>query len=218
MKKLIFLFFLFLSSNVFCQSIEISGGILINNYFDKIDYFTTTERYYKSRNGYSLKLCNTSLIKSKYKFRYSISYSKYRGYAGLSVPTIGWGVNGIYEISALSIGLYPLNFKLLNTINFSFGIEFPTPIKAHFNGNSYNINTYNGGIRPINANIENEIANFSIGLSGYVSYSLKISKKIFITSNLYFYSGLKEEFNALHFMFDLFSRRGGFRLGLKRVF
>jgi len=219
MKKLILIFYWFLSLSAYSQSIHIEGAYILNNFFDNGKQLPSNiKSNYPSGNGYEIKFSNTEIFGANFKLKNTLSFTKYAGHIELNSLSNYPILNGFYEKSLISIGIYPINFSQLKHFDFSFGVEFSKLLNAHYRGQE-TVFSYFPFPNNTDSDFFEESSKYYIGQKSNISFNLKISEAIYLTAAYNFYLGFTKEFikyPSLIFSTDIFSIRNGFSLGLKR--
>ena len=201
MLKLLFSILFFLHFiNINGEKIELSGGLIKNNYFD---YSHDKEHFrskYSSGNGYSIgfslekNIIDSFLLKSTFKVENfeGALYTSNGGLAGNRVTDI--------EVNTLCIGLdiYPLNTKILKVINLNFGVSCNYLLKNEITGFQSWSGYFANGIQYFSSQNSNSINNnFRIGVICRFAYEILVHNNLFLLPQYLFYLGLTNEFRNI---------------------
>lgn len=203
---------LYLSS----QNLEITGGINKNLFID----FVNDNHYgasYRSEYGYSFGMGIDDVKVDWSTYRFTLNFTKYSG--GLEAHDISLGGGSIttaqIDKSILSMGAYPINFRIFKRMDLNLGVEFSILMDEHFKGTKSGWNIGNGSW---NKSLAEEYKRYSakqyFGLSGRLAYDIKITEKWFISPQYSYYFGLSREF--IEFPEASRSMRHYYSLGLQR--
>jgi hypothetical protein len=224
MKVAIFkIFLLLIISNSFGQTVEISCGANRNNYFDlqrENGHFITE---YNPDFGFSFGLSISDFKIDTLPMRISLLIDNYKG--GFYTTNSGLGGGNTTEAkvnkTTLGIGIYPLNVSIRNNFHFSFGGEVGLKLFDQTSGykSSWRMGT------PITypytytyMTIENDSVkinkNLVFGISGRISYDIRIKENWYINPQYKFYFGLTDEFENTEAKIK--SMRHSFLIGIIR--
>jgi hypothetical protein len=154
-----------------------------------------------------------------------LNFDNYKG--GFSVTNGGMGgastTTDQVRKNTLGLGLYPLNFKLFNKVEFNLGGEFGFLISDITTGKMSSWN-YGGGepgsYKSTLTNIDNHAEQINnskyFGFCGIVSYHFKISEKWLLSPQYKCYYGIKNDFKDVEA--SIKSLRNNFSIGISRVF
>ena len=179
------------------QKIEFSGGINQNSFFDLQAQDNHLQTKYDAGYGYSAGIFIYDIKFDTIHIGLSLRYDYYQGsfYSENSGLSYGHSTKAEVKKSTVGIGLYPLNFSVLNKIRFHFGIEFSVKLDDQYSGykSSWSIGP------PLTTTTDSTLkyldrSNFW-GICGRISYDFKINENWFIAPQYRFYFGLSEEFN-----------------------
>lgn len=208
----------FLSSlTAFSQNIEIIGGLNTNNFFDYQQNENHYSSSYSSDYGYAIRIGVDNIKVDWMNLMFSLSYDKYGGELEASDGGLGGGytANVKIEKSVISLGVFPLNFKILDRIDLNFGFELSRLINENFSGTS------NGWLMgqddweyDLNDKYDRYSSKSYFGLRGRIAYEFNISDKLAILPQYSYYFGLTNEFDE--FPEATKSKRSYFCIGLQR--
>jgi hypothetical protein len=189
--------FCFIISNISGQTIEFSGGMNRNHFFDWQKDNGGYHSEYTPGNGYSAELSLSELNFDSIPIKISLLVDNYKG----SFYTQFYAGGGSYqsfaetEKTTIGIGLYPLNFTILKKIKLSFGGELSYKIYDRTNGykaawGMYGQSSYiTFGDDSVQMNKD-----FIWGLSGKLSYNFDLNRDWAIAPQYKFYLGMSDEF------------------------
>ena len=217
MKKLFIGLIFFSSLTAFSQDIELIGGINKNDFFD----FQQNERHfsssYNSDYGYAIRIGIENIKIDRLTLRFTLGFDKYGGELTASDGGLGGGYTTDAKIdkSIISLGVFPLNFKIIDRIDLNFGFEISGLISENFSGTS------SGWLMgepywsyDLNDKYDRFSSNTYFGLRGRIAYDFNISDKLAISPQYSYYFGLSNEFDE--FPEATKSMRHYFCIGLQR--
>jgi hypothetical protein len=198
MKTIIILLISFFSLTLYSQSIEIFGGPnknIFHDYSDGEGHFMSS---YNPALGYNIGIGIDDIKIDWLKLRFTLCFDNYGGELEASDGGLGGGYTTNAEIdkSVLSLGLFPLNLKIIKRLDLNFGFEFSMLINETYTG------TKSGwlmGEPGWSYNIEDEYDRYSaltnFGLKARIAYDINLAKSIIISPQYSFYYGLSNEFD-----------------------
>ena len=196
--KYILILIIFLSSfTLFSQSIAITGGLNYNSFFDfKQDgnYYSSS---YSSDFGYSVGVELDDIKVRWLKLRLTFNYDKYGGKIAINEWSLGFDddTNAEIDKSIISLGIFPLNFKIIDRININLGLEMAGLISEDIIGTqSYWENGQYVWIKDLSDTDERFCARAYFGLRGRIAYDIRISDNLVISPQYSYYLGLSNEF------------------------
>jgi hypothetical protein len=210
---------IFLNSlNLFSQNLEIIGGLNKNSFFD----FQLNEEYYSSsynsEYGYAIRIGIENIKVDWLTLRFTLSYDKYGGEleaTGGSGLGGGYTTNATIDKSVISLGIFPLNFRIIDRIDLNFGFEFAGLINENFSGTSSGWSMVNPSWSyDLNDKYDRFSAKTYFGFRGRIAYDFNISDKWTISPQYSYYFGLTNEFDE--FPEATKSMRHYFCIGLQR--
>lgn len=130
---------------LFSQNLELVGGINTNRFFDFREgegHFNST---YNSQLGYSFRFAIQDVKIETLKWRFTLGYEKYGGEINVKDGGRGGGYTTQAKIgkSVISIGIFPLNFKIIDRIDINVGFEIAGLISENVNGTRSGWTIYN---------------------------------------------------------------------------
>jgi hypothetical protein len=202
---------------VFCQNIEVFGGINSNIFYDNNENDPHYSSSYKSDFGYCAGIGFESKKIDWLTVRFTLQLDNYGG--EINAYTDGLGSGNLTEATIdkwlISLGLFPINFRLFHKIDLNFGFEVSRLINETYNG------TISGWLyRQPNwsFDLQDKYNHFSlpicIGLRGRIAYDFKLSKTYIISPQYSFYYGLSKEFQE--FPHETKSMRHYLSVGIKK--
>ncbi len=215
-KNLIVLIFLS-SLTAFTQDIELIGGVNKNEFFDfqqNQGHYSST---YNSDYGYAIRVGIENLKVDWLTLRFTLGFDKYSSELTASDGGMGGGytTNARIDKSVISLGVFPINIKIINCIDLNFGFEFSGLISENYSGTS------SGWIMgepdwsyDLNDKYERFSAKTYFGLCGRIAYDFNISDKFAFSPQYSYYFGLSNEFDE--FPEATKSMRHYFSIGLQR--
>jgi hypothetical protein len=217
MKKIIFGIILFNSLTVQSQNIEIVGGLHKNRFFDTEKNEGHFKSSYISGGGYGIGFGIDSVKMDRLTLRFTVGYSHYKGEIIVSDGGLGkgYGVNTFVDKSILSLGAFPINFKIIKRIDLNFGFELSGLIGEKVNGLREDWIWNEGGtIKDLKQLYGIYSSKTTFGLVGRIAYDFNVTDKLAISPQYTYYFGLSSEF--AHFPEMTKSMRHAFSIGLQR--
>jgi len=216
--KTIFIGLIFINSlTAFSQDVEIIGGLNRNNFFD----FQQNEGHFRSSYdhdyGYAIRIGIENIKVDWMTLRITLGFDKYGGEITASDGGLGGGytTNAKIDKSEISLGVFPLNFKIINRIDLNFGFEFSGLISEDFSGTSSGwIMAEPDWSYELNDKYDRFSSKTYIGLRGRIAYDFNISDKLAISPQYSYYLGLSNEFDE--FPESTKSMRHYFCIGIQR--
>lgn len=217
MKSILIGMILLSSLTAFSQSIEINAGFNKNNFFDlqqDNDHYISS---YKSDYGYAIRIAIEDIKIEWMKLRLTLGFDKYIGGFNASDGGLAgsYSTNGKVDKSVISLGVFPLNFKILERIDLNFGVEFSRLLNDKVMGtNSGSIMNKPYWNDDLNEKYDRFSSNKYSGLRGRIAYDFKLSDKVSISPQYSYYYGLSKEF--LEFPETTQSMRHYFAIGIQK--
>jgi hypothetical protein len=201
--------------------LELNGGYIINHFHD-FGYDKEGPHYkseYQNGSGYGFLLGIEDLTEGIFRYRFTLAYFHYGGqfYTYASGLGSGVSVDGSVNKSLISLGLYPLGFKILRKIDLNIGFEIGALLHEDFSGNSSCWSISPSGCNyttDLNEKNDRLSALFYFGLSSRIAYNIKIINNLYISPQYSFYLGLSPEF--AEYSKKTRSMRHYFSLGIKK--
>jgi hypothetical protein len=198
MQKLILqTILLFSFYNLNAQTVEFSGGLNKNSYFDFVKNNGHSISSYTPGNGYSLGLSISDFRIDTVRMRITIMLDNYNGKIYTTNGSLAGGSETKAEVTktTLGMGLYPVNLSAKKSFHFSFGGELHYKLMHQTTG-------YKLGWHVTDPNkymtIDNDSVsinkNLFFGLSARIHYDLNIYKNWFFSPQYKFYFGISDEF------------------------
>ena len=219
MKTYFTILIMLIASNLFSQKIEIFGGLnknIFHDYNKDEGHFNST---YNSDNGYAVGIGLDSIKIDWMTLRFTLQFEKYKGKLDVSDGGLGGGYNTIANIdkSMISLGVFPVNFRLFKRLKINFGFVISRLIDESYNGIT---SGWLLGQPSWNYNLKDKYSrycsNTSFGFQGRIAYDFKLSNSIWISPQYLYYFGVTNEF--VEFPEETKSMRHYFCIGLKKKF
>jgi len=198
MKRIFISLILISSLTGFSQNIEIIGGLNKNNFFDfkkELGHYISS---YNSDYGYTIQVGIENIKVDGLKLRFTLGYDRYSGELTVSDGGIGGGytIDAKISKSVISLGVFPLNFKIIKHIDLNFGLELSGLIKENLSGtiSGWVLGQPNWGY-DLNENYNRLSSMAYFGLRGRIAYDFNISDKLAISPQYSYYLGLSDEFH-----------------------
>ena len=219
MKQVFTMLLMLCNLTLFSQKLELIAGMNKNIFFDYQKNEGHFNSAYDSQLGYSVHIATEDVKIDFVKWRFTLGYEKYGGEINARDGGLGGGYTTKAEIdkSVISVGVYPLNFKIIRSIDINVGFEVAALISENV------IGTHSGwqmGTNGYSYNLNDKYKRFSaktyFGLRGRVAYDFHISDKMAISPQYSYYFGLSKEFSE--FPEFTVSMRHFFGIGIQRSF
>ena len=197
MKQILAVLIILNSLTLFSQNVEILGGLNKNSFFDFMQNDVHFNSSYNSYFSYSIRIGIDDVKVDWLPLRFTLSYDKYGGKVNASVGGLGGGNTIIAEIdkSIISLGVFPINFKIIDRIDLNFGFEISGLINENFNGTE---SGWQMGEADWSYNLIDKYNRYSaktnFGLRGRIAYDFNISDELAISPQYSYYFGLSNEF------------------------
>ena len=217
MRNLTLTLILFTSLSAFSQNIEINGGLNKNNFFDFQQNEGHFSSSYNSDYGYAIRIGIENIKVDWLTLRFTLGFDKYGGELTASDGGLGGGYTTDAKVdkSVISLGMFPLNLKIIDRIDLNFGFEFSGLISENFSGIS---SGWLMGEPDWSYDLNDKYERFSsktyFGLRGRIAYDFNISDKLAISPQYSYYFGLSNEFDE--FPEATKSMRHYFSIGIQR--
>lgn len=197
--KLIILLIFTSSLKTFGQkSIEFFGGYCKNNFHD----YMKDEGHYQSsyelgNNGYSVGIGIEKIQVDWLTMRFTLRYDKYDGEILASDGGLGGGYTTKANIdkSLLTLGLFPVNLKVVKAVDINIGLEISRLIHESISG------TASGWLmgqpnwsEDLNDRYDRYNNLLYIGLKSRIAYDLKLRNDLYISPQYQIYYGISNEF------------------------
>jgi hypothetical protein len=218
MRNLTLALILFTSISAFSQNIELFGG-LNKNYFH--DYLLKELSYhysssYKPKDGYSIGIGVDNIKIDWFTLRFTLGYDRYRGELAVSGGSLAgkYTTDAELDKSVISLAVFPINFKIIDRLDFNFGFEFSGLMRENFSGRHYGWFDGMSWDYDLNDKYDRFSSKTHFGLRGRIAYDFNISDKLAISPQYSYYFGLSNEF--IQFPNETKSMRHNFCLGIQR--
>ncbi len=218
MKNLITAIGMLISTSLFSQNIEFTTGVNSNNFYNSptaadIGNYSSS---FSSGLGYHFGVGIENVMVDWLNLRFTLGLDSYSGDIDAR-----WGgqiggneVNAEIQKTVLSLGVYPINFKVKNTLNLNFGVEFSGLIHESMKGTKGS-----WGILPYTSEDLAESTSYNrkmnFGFAGRLAYDIKLSEEYALSPQYGFYLGLTDEFDE--FPEDVSSYRQYFSIGIQKA-
>jgi len=217
MKKILTGLIILCSLTAYSQNIELIGGLNKNNFFD----FQQNEGHFSSSYqpdyGYTIRLGVENITFDCLTLRFTLGFDKYEGELTASDGGLGgrYTTDAKIDKSVISLGVFPLNFKIVDRIDLNFGFELSGLIRENYSGTS---SGWLMGNPDWSYDLNDKYDKFNsktyFGLRGRIAYDFNISDKLAISPQYSYYFGLVKEFDE--FPEETKSMRHYFCIGLQR--
>lgn len=217
MKRIFIALILLISIPAFSQNLEVIGGLNKNHFFDFQQNEGHFSSSYYSNYGYTLRIGVDDIKVDWLTLRFTLSYDKYGGELKASDGGMGGGytTNAKIDKSVISLGVFPVNFKIIDRIDLNFGFEIAGLINENYSGTSSGWNMGNPDWSyDLNEKYDRYSSKIYFGLRGRIAYDFNISDKLSISPQYSYYLGLSNEFDE--FPEATKSMRHYFCIGLQR--
>ena len=200
MRSVFIILILFNSLALFSQSIEISGGMNENRFFDYQNNGGHFSSSYTTSYGYTVGIALDDVKIDWLNLRFTLNFDNYGGKLEASNGSLAGGTTTSAEVnkSLISFGFFPLNYNLFDKIELNFGFEVSRLLHEKFKG------TYSGwsiGDSYWVTNIQDQYSSYSaktyFGLLGRVAYKVNLTDNLALTPQYFYYFGLANEFDEM---------------------
>jgi hypothetical protein len=202
---------------LFGQKIELFGGQNKNTFFNSAQTSGHFNSSYNSGSGFFAGIGVDSVKVDWMTMRFTLQLEKYGGKLEASDGGLGGGnsTHASIDKSIITLGLFPLNFRILKKIDLNLGLEISRLLDESFNGT---IGGWMMGQPNWSENLQDKYSRFSslsyFGIRGKISYDFLLTHSIIISPQFSYYYGLSGEFDE--FPTETKSMRYSFGLGLKK--
>lgn len=196
MKTIVSILFLFSCQVFLGQNLEFVGGVNRNAFFDYGNESVQFSSEYESKYGYTIGIGINDLKIDETNLRFTLSFDSYCG----NLDVRDGGKVGSYSTSAsvkksiISLGIFPINFKIRKKIDFSFGFEISRLLIENVTGviKEYSFANLNSYLIEDKFNRYNSLGYF--GLRARVGYNLDLTTRFALVPQYSFYYGIGNEF------------------------
>jgi|WetSurSiteA1Bulk_404760.scaffolds.fasta_scaffold25536_3 hypothetical protein len=196
--QIIMLTIIFITFNLtlYSQKIEIFGGVNKNIFHDYNKDFHITSLY-NSELGYTAGFGIDSIKIDWLTVRFSMQFDKYGGNLEANYHGLGGGNTTVAEIDKwiISLGIFPLNFRLFHKIELNFGLEISRLINETYKGKA---SGWQIGQDNWSYDLQDKYDQFSskmyFGIKGRIAYDFNLSQSMIISPQYSYYFGLSNEF------------------------
>ncbi|HKK62384.1 MAG TPA: hypothetical protein VJ951_07485 [Bacteroidales bacterium] len=191
------------SSGLYAQNIELSGGILRNSFYDREDQ--NTPHYaseYSPHDGVDILLGIDNVRFDWYSMRFTLGYLEYGGKFKIEEGGLGGSISksGTVVKSALALGVYFLNLKFFNRVDFNLGTHYSFLLSQSDNVTSSGWQLIGPGEVETweNEEVELESKQMVWGFSARLAYDIYLNDYIAISPQVRGYLGAKREFEDIY--------------------
>lgn len=204
MKNLITLILSLLLSSAIGQSLELSGGVSHNDFFETRQFFepSPTRTNYEGGLGHAArigikfdlpKLNSPVPLSIKFNLGYSTYNARYR-LALLTFPSIVFKTADVQK-STINLGFYPINVLLMDKLQISLGGELNVKIKGNIQDELSHISSFRCTTGSLC--IEDLThRNVTFRVNSQISYLIPLSPMLALVPQYQFSMGLLEEFDG----------------------
>jgi len=217
MKSLLTILFITLSIALYGQKLEAYAGLNLNTFRNPENNGGNYSSNYEPALGPTVGIGIDSVRLDKLKFRFTLQYEIYAG----ELKAYEGGHYYSHEIDAeinksiLSLGIFPLCYRILKRIDLNFGVQLSLLLAESFKGTESGWSTTNGSYENDLQDSYNQFSTrFSCGLTGRIGYDFKLPGAYFISPQYSFYYGLTNEF--IEFPEQTKSMRHYFCIGIEK--
>jgi hypothetical protein len=199
------------------QSLELFGGVNLNNFHEKQSDDGHYQSSYASDLGFVAGIGYDFKVDS-FRMRMTLLYESYAGEVAASDGGNGGGyfIEADVKKSVIALGLYPLTLNITDRLSVNAGFEFSILTNEDFSG-TYNRWTF--GQPTITTDLEEEYDKFSsslqYGIRLRIAYDIPLSSTLSLTPQYGLYYGLSNEFDE--FPETTKSTRHYLMVGLKKI-
>ncbi len=219
MQRFLAIFLLSMCLPGFSQTLELSGGYLLNHMFDyEDDYYTHWRSDYTNGGGYGLVLALEDVSAGRARMRFSLAFEHFDGELSAYNSGLGSGSGKTAEFnkSLLSVCFFPHGFTILKKFDLHIGIQISCLLNEKFTGttSSWSIIPYTGGSSTMEEKYDHFNSAFYAGLIARLAYNIKVAESLYIFPQYSFYFGLSPEFRE--FPTETRSMRHFFAIGIEK--
>lgn len=204
-------------NNLHAQDIQGYVGGNHNRFYDLVGDRGHYMSSYNPAYGYSIGARIDNIQFNSLKLGFSLQFDQYIGDLRVSDGGLGGGHTTDMSInkSIISLGIFPLNIRIVKVIDVNFGLVASALINESFKGQ------YSGWISggyPWSNDLDDTNGNYSkkiyAGLQGRIAYNIKLSSKISIVPQYLYCLGLTNELK--YYTGDTKSRRHHLMIGITK--
>jgi hypothetical protein len=196
MKKILLALSLFVNGFIFAQDLEISGGYVVNSFYDLEKETPHYNSRYQPGNGSVIKVSfeNFKIVDSIVPVRLEINFTNYNSHAIIMNSSLGGGSSQHIDInkSVLGLCLYPLIFRIKDVVRIEIGCEMDILISDKSKGNFYSWSMTNTITTGRITDFDNKSKTF--GLICQFGYEIRLKNNWYIFPRYHFYAGVDKEF------------------------
>jgi hypothetical protein len=215
----ILLTFLIISNGLtlFGQNIEIFGGVNYNIFHEYYNYGGTYNSSFVSKLGYSAGFGIDDVKLDPISMRFTLQFDKYGGdmKASEDVSYMGYTTEASIDKWIITLGIFPLNFRLFHKIDLNVGFEISRLIDDTFKGSiSGWLNGQSDWSHDLHEIYDHYSSLMHLGLKGRIAYDFNLSKSLIITPQYLYYFGFSNELQGIPYKTK--SMRHYFCIGIKK--
>ncbi len=205
---------------MFGQKIELFGGQNKNTFYNSGQVSGHFNSSYNSGLGFIAGIGVDNIKVDWMTVRFTLQFENYSGELEASGGGLGGGnsTQVLIDKSVITLGIFPLNFRILKRIDLNFGLEISGLVDESF---SETTGGWLMGQPDWRDNLQDKYSRYSsliyYGLRGKISYDYLLTQSIFISPQFSYYLGLSTEFNEFNeFPKQTKSMRYAFGIGIKK--
>ena len=196
-KTILFLFILFIHTNLLGQNFSFFAGLngtVLHDYNYFQGHYNSS---YQPGLGYSLGVGLDSIDWFWWNIPFNVKFERYGAQLLASDGGLGGGywVDARVDKSILTLGIYPLNFRIKPNFKLSIGTEMSYLLSEQLQGKYGN---WILGQTPKEGNLKEKYPRYSrkiyLGLGANLSYNWPISPSLVLAPYYTYYFGLSNEF------------------------
>lgn len=217
-KTLFFILALILQlNNLHAQNIQGYAGINHNRFYDMVGDRGHYRSSYEPASGYSIGARYDYIHFNSLKLGFTLQMDEYSGDLIVADGGLGGGHTTDMSItkSIVSLGIFPLNIKILKVIDVNFGLVASALTNESFSGKYYG---WISGGSPWSNDLDERNGNYSkyfyAGLQGRIAYNIRLSYFFSIVPQYLYYLGLTNELK--YYTSDTKSRRHHLMIGISK--
>lgn len=197
MKSLLTILFITITGAFYGQKLEAYAGLNLNTFHNPANNGGNYYFNFEPALGPTLGIGIDSIKLDMLKFRFTLQYDMYGGELEAYEGGHFYSHKTVAEInkSILSMGIFPLCFRILKRIDLNFGVELSLLLAESFEGTksgySFPGPDYEYDLQDIYDQYSKQ---FFCGLTGRIAYDFKLPNSYFISPQYSFYYGLTNEF------------------------
>jgi hypothetical protein len=197
MKGFLTILFITLTMALSGQKLEAYAGLNLNQFYDYNNNGGNYIASFDSGLGPVIGIGIDSVRVDLLKFRFTIQYDRVAGKLDAYEGGHMYSHQTVAEIkkSMLSLGIFPLSFKVIKKIDLNFGVQLSLLLSESVNGTDSGWSQENGSYEYDLQDVYDRYSSiFSFGLTGRIAYDFKLPNSYYISPQYSFYYGLTNEF------------------------